>query len=991
MMPCCIIQYFISRKELFMFTKGSIVTLALALLAGVPAGYANQALYVETFEEFDARNGGSILPEGVERSRFSGRIPATEIEIEAPAGSNGDTTSLARWIPDPSGLSLTALLLDDQDTDPDNQSLGADGAVSLLEPILLDQGDRTGRAVASWMSMAMQTDQPGGTLFPETDSAIDEGPEGLNLIGFGGVFRDFDTGDPIPDADFSGFITLNDGGTSDIRTLNVPYEAEVPVFFVLDFDLENSIYDIFINGVLVEEDVPFFDAQGLAGVTLRELEWISSARGTGAFLYDNVYQLDPDTEYQPIPHVTPLVAEDAPLIPLFLEEFDDMELGALEDGRNAGDVPGSGVTTTGEVVVVEDESLLSLARTRLSPDSSITAQFAVSSNLNDPIRIAFAYTPSAADSSLLAALGETNILRFSENGISIDENGDGVLEAQDAQQLEGLPHWVSMDLDTSTGEYKVKVYRALSPTEAQNTVLEFSGQTDAGADPLTLSNGSSEVWLDNLMLAEVNDTPNGEAEAVHRAVVAHDFESAENDSTTLGGTVVDDPTQWSLRSLEAASDAAVTLLADGAITHSARVAWNALPSQNNVETSVLSVTLSDGAAEQTVDLAGLLADGTIAALAQDGSGLASTGVSYSTFAKNQLSVKLDLAAGEWALSIDSQSGYLATGSLPLSSAVLVSASLGGQSGGTVVYDDLLVVADEYAAQFESLEYQAPALPGNAALLFEEDFENNPALSEREINEFSPRQSGLPIETGSNGFSDLAPTDVEGTRLTVGAPSSAAVYTKDPDGSSLYSLHLNDLFKPDDFSEFELAVPFNPLSTLRTVPYSLVIPELASAPTQRYVHVQWSAQALQSDETGLALFTGTQDSTVQRPAPAGSPLVAFGNTGTWLVDTDGDGELDDTGMAYNANQTYRLIATIDRQENTFTLRMNGQTQFSDVPFAGDAGAEGFLQSFGWFSTLVSSGSEQELQQDTVGGGDYIIDDILVFENDEFTKVDNFMIY
>ena len=110
---------------------------------------------------------------------------------------------------------------------------------------------------------------------------------------------------------------------------------------------------------------------------------------------------------------------------------------------------------------------------------------------------------------------------------------------------------------------------------------------------------------------------------------------------------------------------------------------------------------------------------------------------------------------------------------------------------------------------------------------------------------------------------------------------------------------------------------------------------------------------------------------------------------------GDGVLDDTSLAYNISnaegQTYRFSVIIDRVENTWTLKVDGNNLVLNAPLNTDANAAGFLENPGWFSTLVSSGAEMELQQSEIGGGAFIIDDILIFEASEPTAVYNFTIH
>ena len=143
-----------------------LVSGMFVLFLFVQAGEAQRALFYETFDDFDARNGGSIMPEGVERIRISGRVIGSEMEIEAPAGGG----SFARIVPDPTGLGGNVLQLEDRETNPGDGSFGADGGLTLLESIVLDQGDHAGFAAVSWMAIPMQNDEPGGAMFPETDT-----------------------------------------------------------------------------------------------------------------------------------------------------------------------------------------------------------------------------------------------------------------------------------------------------------------------------------------------------------------------------------------------------------------------------------------------------------------------------------------------------------------------------------------------------------------------------------------------------------------------------------------------------------------------------------------------------------------------------------------------------------------------------------------------------------------------------------------------------
>ncbi len=942
----------------------NFIFVSLSLLLCYPGLAFERVLYYDTFEEYDTRNGGFILPEGVERSRTKSRLFFTEREIEAPSAI-GETRGLARYIPDPSGLSLVSLLLEDDDNEIGDGSLGADGSVSLWESIILDQGDRSGRAVISWMAVPFQNNETGGTMFPETDSRIDAGPEGLNLIGFGGVTREFDTGNPIPGQDFTGQLIINREGAN-LTDTGVGYQTNVPTFFVLDFDLETSLFDLIINGVVVEEDLPFFDVEGEAGKTLRELELISNARGLGTFVYDNLFQFDPDIEYQPVPYRTPVVADQAELIPLFMETFDDNDLGAFPESGD-GDLFGSEFSVNGTFETVEDTTWQSPARGNLSADSTYTMFPSEMKDGNDPVRVSFGFTPTAG-SSLAFQFGESTLATFNAGGVlNIHQDDANQNAATEHAVFENLPHWVTITLNPGLGMYFIKMYRATSPEDAETAVIDVQGNLQAQeAEAVSLTAEGSNVFLDELLLVELNETPEGEDENTQE-VVFHQT----NELRLTEAIDAEDPTQWSFNAFELAPNAELNMIDNTSLEDSARIAWTVIPNGNAVNHS-LQITLEDGT-EHSIS-AEVTADLTI---------------------RHNVVVVFDLTVGKYDVyvnDIHADSGLIGDtkASVSIQQAELLNT---GNTG--ILVDDVIAVNDHYAFSFDPLEFVTPESPQNINLLFEEDYENNPARSELQVNEFAPRSSGLPIPTNSSGFSDLAETDIAGTRLTTGAPSADAAYIEDPDNSSLYSLFLGDRFAPQVVEGFEAAIPFSPISTFRTVPYAFVAPSLAVEPTLRYVTIRWSGRAQQANQTGLALFTQAEVTEVSAPgspvnvlAPAGTPLAAFGDAGTILADGNGDGQLEDTGFVYEANQTYRFMVHVDQNQNTYDLLVNEEAVLDDAALPSGSAIG---QTFGWFTTLVNDGNGVALQQSEVGGGKYVIDDIRVFESDEFTSVEAFELY
>ena len=956
----------------------------LALLIFTINAHSDRALFYETFEEYDVRNEGVIMPEGVERSRFSGRIAETEMEIEAPAGLNGEPT--ARWIIDPSGLSLTCLMALDRDDVAESFDFGADGAVTLFESILLDQGDYAGRAVISWMAIPFQTNEPGGTLFPETDSRIDSGPEGLNLIGFGGVSRDFDTGEPIFGADFSGRITSNRGESAEIVDFGVGYEANLPTFFTLIFDLEQSIYDIYINGVLVAEDNPFFDVQGRVGKTLRELEWISSPRGFGDFAYDNILQLDPDAPHSPILFRAPFHAENAPLLPLFIEEFDDNPLGPIT-GEAPADLPGSRTTIRGAVDVVEDESYRSLSHLQMQPNSEFIARFTPSGD-DDPLRYSFVITPESGSSTTIRFANGTALEIKAGGTVSIDQNGDGQTEATPIEVIASLPHWFSIEADPNTSDFDLKMYRATSAVNAQtqqfNALGKLNGELNNAIEIITVS---GLITLDNVLIAEQNHSSNGDKTVAYRVVANQDFEAVESGPYLNGGdalTIVEDPSGWSRKSLAVQGTHSISLLENANAQRSVKLNWTVTPNHFQQAGKLVIETESQGEAHRHSVVA-LLPDGTVGVAMNDT--LISSGMLYEVGYRNELSVSLDLLNGYYSLlhnQAEIHSGVLA-GRFP---ATLNSVELSGSEQSDLFYDDFVVIENPTASAYVATEIVKPIVAENATLLFMENFEDNPARSEQVINEFDPRRSGAPIATRSNGTTTLT-GDLEGTQVAIGAPSAGSVYVENPQGG--FSLKLNDSFAPVDFNEFAPSLPANPISTLRTVPFSLFVPNLAVEPQGQYFSLRWSAAALQTNQTGLALFANTQitdlvvpSSVITIDTPMGEPLFAFGGDGRiWAQTTEGFGPLP---FEYAAGRLYRFLLVQDRIAKTYRLWMNEKLVVEETP-----AVDLFGRQFGWFSTLVNTGDGLEFQQSEIGGGSYLIDDVLAFESQDKTTIEDFVLY
>ncbi|MGI6456620.1 MAG: hypothetical protein ACOX5R_13515 [bacterium] len=970
------------RPAFFVFVAGFV------LLTAMTAAPQGKALFYETFEEYDFRAEG-FLPAGIERSRISGRLFGTEMEIEAPA-DNGDTIPLAQFVPDPSGQSLVVLQLRDEGTEVSDDSFGADGGVSLLESILLDQGDYEGTAVVSWTAIAYQTNEPGGAMFPETDSRIDAGPEGLNLIGFGGVFRDFDTGEPYED--LSGQLTLNVEGSPDIDTLGVGYEAGVPIHFVLLFDLENSHYDIYINGVLTRTDVPFFDIQGEVGKTLRELELISSARGVGTFAYDNLFQIDPDKPYQPVPFRSPLIAQDAAIIPLFLEEFDDDPLGDYQSNSVGNAIPGSRANLN--VEVVPDDSLQTLARGLLREQQTASFTFAPNNDESESLRFSFKVFPDEQDEFLFSA-GDTVLLNLrSGSPLAIQTNEDSELESTEIDILAGVPHWFVVTVNPLENTYQVEMYRAASLSNPQTAYFSVTGVWNAEETITSVSWQSlaGDIGIDNLLGVVLNEHTEAAEANIYHAELAEDFESdSPGAHTDFQGEVVADPSGWSFNSLQVSTEQGITLLENAALDGSVRISWSAVPTQPNMPVGEILLQLEDSA-RGALEIP--LQSTQEASLAADLVGL----------------------RHEFVLSLDLKSGYsvfhsrtpLSRGSitqdLELLNARLTGVRLTVSNGGTAYLDDLLIVHHPQGALFAVQDYEQAVVPAGKQLLFEENFENNPARSSQQVNEADARRSGLPIPTNSQGFSDFAETEIPGTTLIVGAPSADAAYVIDPDGNSLYSLYVGDEYAPQTFAGFEEALPFAPISTLRTVPYSFVVPTLAVTPSERYVQIRWSAAALQTDQIGLALFLETQNATIFNahvPAPAGTPIVAFGPDGFIWADTDGNGELEATSFSYQTTTIDEALSSEMREFNQFILQIDRDNQSCELfinghlavsaPVAADTNHVNFLESFGWFSTLVNTGNEQELQQASTGGGSFIIDDIRVLTQDVPTGVSDFVLY
>ncbi len=976
------------------------LSLTLATLFGLTTfssyGY-ERVLFYETFEEQDTRNGGYIFPEGTKQIRIGGRPFFTELEIEAPTDEN-ETRPLARFVPDPTGLSLSLLQLEDQDRDPGDGSFSAEGGVSLLEPILLDQGDRSGRAVASWMAIPFQDDEVGGSMFPETDTAIDAGPEGLNLIGFGGVQRDFDTGDPIPGQDFSGELIMNQKGGSNLTPIGVGYSPNLPTFIVLVFDLDESLYDMYINGVLVQEDLPFFDMAGETGKTLRELELISSARGVGTFAYDNVFQFDPDQPYTPIDFRFPVIAENADLIPLFMENFDDNELGPLS-GLQDGDLFGTNITYNGAIEIEEDASFQTLTRARMSEDSALDIQFHQNYNTNNPLRLSFTVTPNV-DSSLIIQAGETSFVSLTAGDMLSTANEEGDLVPTSTPVITNLPHRLTLTMDHDAQSFTVQVYRAQSVDNAQTVVFEESGSisNDSPFHSFTFHTTSGELWFDDLLLVEINESPSGDQENRYQALVHETFEQVslgENSQyTEQVSNVVEDPSGWSFRSLENPTESPLTLFENENIRRSARIDWSVLPEQAQ-ESSVLHVTFDSG---ETRTIAGLLPNQVVGVDTNGDGALEPTSSTYQLSKRNEFSVNFDLIKATYTIYVNGNKVAKAPLLEDQYNLTLTQASLHGTPGGTIYFDDLLVVQNQDAALFDPHAFEAPLTNEGQTLLFEENFENNPARSEQVIDELEPQVSGLPIPAKSNGFSDKAETDLPNTYLTIGAPSAEAAYIEDPDGSSLYSLYIHDRFSPQAFEGFESALPFTPISTLRTTPFAFVIPELAQSLTEDYVVLRWSAQALQSDQTGMALFLDVNEAeipvaktTISVPAPSGTPVVAFGEEGSLLADQNGDGNLESLDLTYSTSRAHRFMVIIDRNANTYDLYVDEELIFEAAPLNDSAQEEQFLQRLGWFTTLVGDGDGNALQQSATGGGAYIMDNIRIFQSTTSTAIHDFALY
>lgn len=972
--------------------------LACAIGATFIPAVSARALFYETFDEMDPRLEG-VLPEDVERIRFGGRLFGTEIEVEAPAG-NTDTRSLARYVYNPTGLSLITLRLEDRSRDGSGD-FSADGGVSLLESILLDRGDWSGRAVVSWMAYAEQSTEPGGTMFPETDSRIDAGPEGLNLIGFGGVLRDFDTGEPIPGLDFSNQITASSANGS-IESLGIGYEPGLPYFFVLDFDLERSLYKIWVNGVLVRDSMPFFDVQGETGKTLRELELISSARGLGAFGYDYLFQFDPDASYHPIEFRAPVIAGNTGVIPLFTEEFDDEPLGTIA-AQKPGDLFGSRITVSSGVSVVEDQSLRTLARAGLSPQSQLTAHFPTLETNDSSLRCSFCVEPASVDGFALQ-IGDRSFLQFQNGELRVNQTGSGVSVPTGITILPNLPHWFSITIHPNSGNYEIDLYRAQSADNAQTIRLETSGNlgTLAPFQSIQFSSQSAPVYLDNILVVQTQTT----STSIHEnRTIARLHEGFENvalgaSASYPGGVVTKDPSGWSFHALQTTANHTLQMVEDTSIFRSARIAWSAIP-ETSTHSGTLQLHLADSNG-MSVDriIAGFRPDGLIGVDTQGTGELDTPLVPYRAGMRNSFDVVLDLLSGTFTIRINGTKEIMGPISLGngKSAFTLTGVSLTGTGPGTIWYDDLLVTDNYRGSIFDPIDSPIPQPEDGTQILFIENFENNPAHSERIINLDSPRQSGLPIETNTTGFSNRATTEIAGTRLWIGAPSAEAGYVEDSNGGSLYALFIADTYAPTDFALFAASLPMNPISTLRTIPYAMVVPELAAAPVKRFLQIQWTAQALQTDQIGLALFLDTEDaaipiprSTIVAPAPWGNPIVAFGQNGVILADRNGDGELDDTSETYRERQPLNFTVTIDRMEQHYTLRINERTIVQNIPLNDVVGGRLYLQRLGWFTTLVNSTDGSELQQSVVGGGRYIIDNILIFEAEEFTSIDRFLLH
>jgi len=989
-----------------------LIFVVFCLTAFAVPGWADRALFYESFEDADTRADG-ILPEGIERVRFRGRILGSEIEIEAPAG-DGETRPLARFVPDPTGLSLAVLRLEDPSADPGDGSFGADGGVSLLESILLDQGDLAGKAVVSWMAVPYQDNEPGGAMFPETDTVLDAGPEGLNLLSFGGVYREFDTGQPIPGMDFSGRITINQGGGATIDDLGAGYQANRPTFFVLVFDLEKSVYDVYINGVLARKSLPFFEIGGAAGRTLRELELISSARGIGTFAYDNLFQIDPDAPYRPVGFRPPVVAGDAAVIPLFQEDFDDEWPGPLPASRE-GDLYGTRLTTSGAVSVEEDTSYQSLARGHLTADSSVGFLVSKQKPLTSGIRLSFALTPRPGSQAQLRAAGGESLLNLPADGLlSLDTNGDGALDDTPIAILSDLPHWVVMTFLPDTKTIRVTLYRATSATIADTALFTAEGQWHGALDltGFTWHISGGEAEIDNLLLVSVNPDPRNTGENRYRALVHESFESfaggTVNPAPPFPGTTMPDPTGWSWKALQTTTTAEIVLLGDSAVnpdlTRTARIAWTAIPQQNDVECGRLTVAGGTGGETWQRLIAGFLDHGVLG-VDLDGDGLLEAAQPpYQAGRRYVFRLDMDLERAEWRLFTNGGAEAMAAGHLlpggevNLQGRDLRGAYLAGNAGGEIIYDDLLVVSDIQGGSFEPYPFTPPVEPAGSRLLFLEDFENQPARSERRIDELEPRSSGLPIETRTSGFSNKSETLLAGTDLWIGAPSSEAVYVEAPDGHSLYALLIADRRAPVDLARFSPAAALTPLSTLRTTPYSFVIPELAAPADSPYLTLRWSASALQTDQTGLALFLSTRETDVplargnlRLPAPAGPPVVAFGSQGLLLADSDGDGTLESTGIPYRAGQTFRFQVDIDQPRGRYELWIDQERIAGPVPLKAGTAPLMADRRFGWFSTLINSGDGAALQQSPDGGGTFVIDDIRLTGSMQSTGIEDYEVY
>ncbi|NPU96205.1 MAG: hypothetical protein HPY51_03195 [Candidatus Omnitrophica bacterium] len=986
----------------------SMVAAGMVLLAA--PGWADRALFYESFEDADTRAEG-ILPSGIERIRYRGRLLASEIEIEAPA-KDGDTRPVARFVPDPTGLSLAVLRLEDASTDPGDGTFGADGGMSLLESILLDQGDLSGKAVVSWMAVPYQENEPGGAMFPETDTIVDAGPEGLNLLSFGGVYREFDTGNPIPGMDFSGRITINQEGGATIDDLGAGYRANLPTFFVLVFDLERSVYDVYINGIKLQESLPFFEIGGAAGQTLRELELISSARGLGTFAYDNVFQFDPDAPYQPIAFRPPVVAEDADLIPLFMEDFDDNLLGTLPAETN-GDLYGTRLVTTGTVHVVEDTSYQSLARGWLAATSTFGFHISKQKPFSNEIRLSFSLTPRAGSQlQLKAAKGETILDLKADGLLSLDANGDGMAEDTAIALFSDLPHWFVVTFNTGQKTYHVTLYRASSATVADTAQFDAEGQWNGDLDlsGFSFQSLAGEAGIDNLLLVSVNSNPQGQEENRYRAVIHESFETyvpgTVDPAPHFSGTVAADPTGWSGNVLETSSAAKITLGENNLhLIRTARIAWAAIPRQDNVECGRL--TLSGKAGEATYEriVTGFMENGFLGVDTDLDGILEATDIPYQSGRRYSFRLDLDMERAEWRLYLNGKPEAVAEGHLYPGAkenfqpgTTLQGGKLGGNPGGVILYDDIRLVSDIQGGLFEPHPFTPPVASPGSRLLFVEDFENNPARSEQRIDEWDPRASGLPIETRSPGFSNKSETDLEGTDLWIGAPSAEAAYVEAPDGHSLYALLIADRFAPQELARFEQAVVLNPISTLRTVPYGFVVPELAAPADPSYLSLRWSASALQDDQTGLALFLSARETdvplargSIRVPAPAGPPIVAFGNQGVILADLNGDGILDVTAIPYVPGQMFQFRVDIDQPQGMYELFINQERITGPVPLnLGDAALmEG--RRFGWFTTLVHTGDGAALQQATDGGGRYVIDDIRLIGADQSTGLEDFRLH